>query len=74
MTEKLNILKGNWRQIFPLFLFYQYILFELKNPKWANKKHFVQKQIFYEFFSMLNWRPFWKRSDPGHVMWYVTRV
>ena len=23
---------------------------------------------------MINWRPFWKCSNPGHVMWYVIRV
>ena len=54
-------LKGNWRQIFPLFLA-QYIPLRLKNPKWANKRYIVQNQIFYKFFLTLNRRPFWKRS------------
>ena len=34
----------------------------------------MQNQIFYKFFLTLNRRPFWKRSDSVHLMWYVTRV
>ena len=37
-------LKGNWRQIFPLFLS-QYIPLRLKNPKWANKRYIGLIQV-----------------------------
>ena len=58
---------------FPPFLS-QYIPLRFKYPKWANKRYIVQNQIFYKLFLTLNRRPLCKRSDLGHVMWYVTRV
>ena len=63
-----NPLKSNWRQVFPFFFLSQYFQLRLKNPNWANKRYVVRNQIFYKFFVMLNRRPFWKRSDSGHVM------
>ena len=66
-------LKGNWRQIFLLFLS-QYIPLRLKNPKWANLTIYCAKPNFLQIFLTLNRRPFWKRFDSGRVMWYVTHV
>ena len=59
---------------FPPFFLSQYIPLRFKYPKWANKRYIVQNQILYKLFLTLNRRPLWKRSDPGHVMWYVTHV